>query len=60
MFYLGPTPSPLPVCRDITARLGVFANSIIYMLALTLCAFLIYLAWGLILRLPEKRKEKEK
>lgn len=55
MFYLGPTPSPLPVCRDITALLGWQVNSILYMAALTLCAFLIWLSWRLILSLTERK-----
>lgn len=43
MFYIGPKPSTLPICRDITARFGVGVNSIIYVTALSICAFLIHL-----------------
>ncbi len=42
MFYIGPKPSNLPLCREITAHFGVAINSIIYMSALSLCAFWIY------------------
>lgn len=44
MFYIGPQPSTLPICRDITARFGVAANSLIYTASLSLCAYLIFLA----------------
>lgn len=44
MFYIGPKPSDLPVCREITARFGVAVNSIGYISALSLCAYLIHLA----------------
>ena len=50
MFYIGPTPSNLPVCREITARFGVAVNSIVYISALSTCAFLIFLTWRLIYR----------
>ena len=43
MFYIGPKPSPLPICREITARFGVAVNSVIYILALSTCAFLIHI-----------------
>ena len=42
MFYIGPKPSVLPICRDITARFGVTVNSVIYTASLTLCALLIF------------------
>ncbi len=42
MFYIGPKPSSLPVCRNITARFGVALNSVIYICALSLCSLLIY------------------
>ena len=42
MFYVGPKPSDLPICREITARFGVAVNSVIYVTALSICAFLIY------------------
>ncbi len=42
MFYIGPKPSTLPLCRDITARYGVAVNSVLYICALSACAFLIY------------------
>lgn len=42
MFYIGPKPSDLPLCRDITARFGIVINSIIYVSALSFGAFLIY------------------
>ncbi len=57
MFYLGPTPSTLPVCRDITARFGVAVNSVLYAGAVLFCAFLIYLLWPHVMRLSAKRKE---
>lgn len=41
MFYIGPKPSNLPVCRDITARFGVAVNSILYVSALSTCAGLV-------------------
>lgn len=44
MFYVGPKPSDLPICREITARFGVAVNSIGYISALSLCAYLIHLA----------------
>lgn len=44
MFYVGPKPSDLPICREITARFGVAVNSVIYVTSLSLCAFLIHLA----------------
>ena len=42
MFYIGPKPSSLPVCREITARFGVAVNSTVYTLSLSLCAFLVF------------------
>ncbi len=42
MFYIGPKPSILPICREITAQFGVAVNSVIYILALSTCAFLMY------------------
>ncbi len=44
MFYIGPKPSTLPLCREITERFGVAVNSVIYVFSLSLCAFLIYLS----------------
>lgn len=44
MFYIGPKPSALPICRDITARFGVAVNSTVYMASLSLCSYLIFLA----------------
>ncbi len=44
MFYIGPKPSTLPICRDITARFGIAVNSIIYMLSLSICACLVYIS----------------
>lgn len=43
MFYIGPKPSTLPLCRDITERFGVAVNSLLYTSALTACAALIFL-----------------
>ena len=43
MFYIGPKPSDLPICREIIARFGVAVNSIGYISALSLCAYLIHL-----------------
>lgn len=43
MFYIGPKPSDLPICREITARFGVAVNSIGYISVLSLCAYLIHL-----------------
>ncbi len=51
MFYIGPKPSTLPICREITARFGVAVNSIIYISALSLCAYLIHLAESFIKRI---------
>lgn len=48
MFYIGPKPSILPICRDITARFGVFFNSAVYVFSLSLCAYLIFLLESLI------------
>lgn len=45
MFYLGPTPSNLPICRDITEMFGWGVNSVLYILALSLGAYLISLLW---------------
>jgi hypothetical protein len=42
MFYIGPKPSNLPVCREITARFGVAVNSVIYTISLSSCAALIF------------------
>lgn len=43
MFYIGPKPSDLPICREITARFGVAVNSVIYISSLSFCAFLIHI-----------------
>lgn len=43
MFYIGPKPSVLPICRDICARFGVAVNSVIYIASLTACSFLIFI-----------------
>ncbi len=42
MFYIGPKPSALPVCREITARFGVTVNSVIYASSLSVCAFSVF------------------
>lgn len=42
MFYIGPKPSNLPFCRDITARFGVAVNSVIYTFSLSSCSALIF------------------
>jgi uncharacterized membrane protein YwaF len=42
MFYIGPKPSNLPFCRDITSRFGVAVNSVIYTFSLSSCAALIF------------------
>ena len=42
MFYIGPKPSVLPICRDICARFGIAVNSMIYTASLTICALLIF------------------
>lgn len=54
MFYIGPTPSTLPVCREITARFGVAVNSVVYLSALSTCAFLIFSAWRFICKFCPK------
>lgn len=54
MFYIGPKPSDLPVCRDITERFGVAVNSIAYTLSLTFCACLIYVSENIFIKLFEK------
>lgn len=51
MFYIGPKPSDLPICREITARFGVAVNSLIYISALSLCAFLIHITENIIKKL---------
>ena len=43
MFYIGPKPSTLPICREITARFGVAINSVIYISSLSFCAFIIHI-----------------
>lgn len=57
MFYLGPQPSGLVICRDIVARYGWVVNLFAYTLTLTLGAGIIWLLWGGILR-PGRRREK--
>lgn len=42
MFYIGPKPSPLVICRDIVARFGWPVNTLVYVSALTACAFFFY------------------
>ena len=42
MFYVGPKPSNLPVCKEITARFGVAVNSALYTFSLSFGAFLIF------------------
>jgi hypothetical protein len=54
MFYIGPKPSVLPICREITARFGVAVNSVIYILSLSICAFLIHIT-QIILKKPYKQ-----
>lgn len=44
MFYIGPKPSTLPICREMTARFGIAVNSLIYIASLSLCAYLIFVA----------------
>ena len=55
MFYVGPKPSPLVVCRDIVARFGWAVNTVVYVSALTLCAFLFYFASLLIRKVVERK-----
>ena len=55
MFYIGPKPSNLPVCREITARFGVAVNSVIYTISLSFCAALIFVLEK-VLNLAFKRK----
>lgn len=43
MFYIGPKPSNLPICRTITAKFGVALNSVIYVSSLSICAFFIFI-----------------
>lgn len=59
MFYLGPTPSTLPVCRAITAALGWGVNSVLYMLAVTTASLLIHAAWLALCRIAQKDKKEE-
>ncbi|MBQ4140033.1 MAG: YwaF family protein [Clostridia bacterium] len=42
MFYIGPKPSNLPLCKEITELFGVAVNSVLYMSALSLCAGAVY------------------
>lgn len=54
MFYIGPKPSPLPLCRDITERFGVAVNSVLYISALSTCAFVIYISEYCLLKFKNK------
>ena len=58
MFYLGPAPSALPVCRDITRIFGWGINSIAYMLAVTAAAFLIHEGF-IIIKSPKGKHKNE-
>lgn len=50
MFYIGPKPSALPLCGEITERFGVAVNSMAYISALSACAALIFLAERIIIK----------
>lgn len=58
MFYVGPKPSPLVICRDIVARFGWAVNTVVYVTALTLCAFAFYSAYLLLRKAVRKHAEK--
>lgn len=45
MFFVGPKPSPLVICRDIVAKFGWQVNTLVYTGALILCAFCFYSAY---------------
>lgn len=55
MFYIGPNPSNLPICREITARFGVAVNSIIYISSISVCAFLLHILQQKILSTIKKQ-----
>ncbi len=54
MFYVGPAISPLAVFKDIATNCGWYVNTPIYLVAVSLGAFLIFLP----VYLRERRKEK--
>jgi len=58
MFFIGPKPSPLVICRDIVKRFGWQVNSVVYISALTACAFLFYSAYLLIGKALKTRRRK--
>lgn len=57
MFYVGPKPSPLVLCRDIVARCGWAVNTLVYVSALTLCAFAFYAGYLLIKKIVSQKTE---
>ena len=58
MFYVGPKPSPLVICRDIVARFGWAVNTVVYVSALTLCAFAFFSAYLLLRKAVQNRAKK--
>lgn len=60
MFYIGPKPSNLPICRDITAQFGVAVNSIVYVISLSLCAFLTFIIEKVLTFVCVRFADKEK
>lgn len=59
MFYLGPKPSYLVVCRDIVARFGWYVNLPVYTAALTLGAGIIFFAVTVLpARIRRQRRER--
>ena len=42
-FYLGPVTSPIVVFQDISIKFGWFTNLLVFVLAMTLGAYLIYI-----------------
>ncbi len=45
LFYLGPKPSPLIICRDIVRTLGWECNAVLYCAAIIVSAWLFYTAY---------------
>lgn len=58
MFFVGPKPSPLVICRDIVAKFGWPVNTLVYVCTLSLCAFAFYSAYLFIRGKILKRRSK--
>lgn len=59
MFFVGPKPSPLVICRDIVKKFGWGANTLVYTAALSICAFAFYAVY-LFIRKKISKKVKNK